>query len=198
MVYIIIFSLIYIVLLSELTTASSVKVKILDTDDPYLRWLGIAINKPLSDNWWKTRDYTCNYLINRSDVGEEFECKFTGSFSFAEASVSSDAGYTWNISITYPNGSSFECVVDRRLRCPVRERKITTEGRIEFFFYEDSNFNGKYDEGEIPFIGEVNFSFSEEPIGFGEKEVNERIKGAIFIQVEGKIGIHIDKLKEEV
>ncbi|MEM5869790.1 MAG: hypothetical protein QXR09_01335, partial [Candidatus Aenigmatarchaeota archaeon] len=100
--------------------ASSVKVKILGTDDPYLRWLGIGVNKPLDKNWWETKNYTCNYLVDRWDVGKEFECNFTGSFSFAEASVSSDANYTWNISITYPNGNSFQCVVDRRLRCPTK------------------------------------------------------------------------------
>lgn len=194
LVYIIIFSFIYIILLSELTAASSVKVKILDTNDPYPRWLGIAINKPLGDIWWKTKDYTCNYLIDGWDVGKEFECKFTGSFDFAEASVSSDAGYTWKIRITYPNGSSFECVVDRRLRCPTIERI----GGIEYFFYEDSNLNGKYDEGDIPFIGEVYFFFSEQPMQRNVEEIEKIIKEANFIQVKGRIEISLNKLKEEV
>jgi len=105
--------------IAEKGSPNEVKIKILGTNDSYTRYLGVAINSKLDDLWWETGGYTCNYVINPYDVGEEFLCNFTGDFEFAKVSVSSSTTYAWNISITYPDGRNFYCKnINRELRCP--------------------------------------------------------------------------------
>ncbi|MGC9079909.1 MAG: hypothetical protein ACP5G1_04185, partial [Nanopusillaceae archaeon] len=99
---------------------SKVIVKILNTNDTYLRYLGISINSPLSPGWWKNGNYTCNYVVDPYfDIKSTFVCDVPDkTFNYAQASVSSDAGYMWQIELIYPNGTSFTCVVDRYTVCP--------------------------------------------------------------------------------
>ncbi|MGC9080014.1 MAG: hypothetical protein ACP5G1_04720, partial [Nanopusillaceae archaeon] len=101
-------------------SSGKVIVEILNTNDSSVRFLGISINSPLHPEWWRTGNYTCSYYVDPSrNITSRFECDVPGGiFKYAEASISSDEGYVWQIELIYPNGTSFTCVVDRNTVCP--------------------------------------------------------------------------------
>lgn len=105
---------------SRLKDAKKIIVKILDTKDNYSRYLGIAINKKLGNNWWISGEYTCNYLV-LPGISAEYTCIIEEEFKSAEVSVSSIKDFTWKIEVTYPDGKSYSCEVYRETRCPSEE-----------------------------------------------------------------------------
>lgn len=99
-----------------------VKVKIIDTNDIYLRYLGISVDQKLPDKWWLSKNYTCNFLVTPEDKGKEFLCYADSIPLYAMASVSSFANYAWKIQVTIPSfglgNHSFTCLVNNKVRCP--------------------------------------------------------------------------------
>jgi hypothetical protein len=106
-----------------------VSVKLNWTNDTYSRYLGIATNRQLNNEWWLNYGYTCNYIITPSDIGKEFSCEipFSESLNSVEVSVSSAVGYKWNLVVSLPNNSATSCSnIDRYNRCPPRSATTTS------------------------------------------------------------------------
>jgi hypothetical protein len=115
------FSVLFLMLIISIGKAEEVKVKILGTEDPYSRYLGIMINQQLENNWWSMKKYTCNFIVSKDDIGKEFTCEVPKeeTFSSAQVSISSASFFPWKINVTYPDGKEFTCEVDRNSRCPL-------------------------------------------------------------------------------
>ena len=101
-------------------TQNCLRVKLISSTDIYLRYLGVAVNSKLSQNWWNTGNYTCNTVVGPAyDKGKDYCCSVNGAISSGEASVSADVGYKWTIAVTRPDGVNKTCTIDRYTTCSV-------------------------------------------------------------------------------
>ncbi|MEM1782784.1 MAG: hypothetical protein QW483_02795, partial [Nanopusillaceae archaeon] len=103
-----------------------VRVQILNTEDKYFRYLGISVNKELGNNWWSTGEYTCNYVVSRHDLGDEYVCTVDEEIQSVSVSISSHNNVKWKIRVIY-DGNSYECEVDRYTRCPDQQQPPSPE-----------------------------------------------------------------------
>jgi len=117
-------------IVGDISRGTILEVKIVSTNDTFSRYIGVTINKPLEKNWWNGNRYTCNFVVRPSYVGNTFTCELNEPYNFSQTSISSDAGYLWNIQVTYKNQVYTCSGVDQYVRCPSTVSPTTTTTAI--------------------------------------------------------------------
>ncbi len=69
-------------------------------NDKNFRYLGIAFNKDIGNDWWNNRNYSCNIIVSGLDEGKNITCANVdaSSFAFIDAKLS-DINESWNVTL---------------------------------------------------------------------------------------------------